>query len=103
MRVQIKFEDGDSEFCDSVQDAIDFLEGCLPASYTFYYIGGYECLRDGTQEAGTATTLEEAQSILDSYEIEYDKSIKDLDELIEAVEPLWEKRNDDGGGSGWIE
>jgi hypothetical protein len=103
MRVQIKFEDGDNEFCDSIEDAIAYLESQLPATYTFYYIGGYECLRDGTKEDGSASTIKEAQNICLGREIEYDDSITDLDEFIEHIEPKWAEYHDDGGGSGWIE
>ena len=35
--------------------------------------------------------------------MEYDKDITDIYKLANTIEDAWEERNDDGGGSGWIE
>ena len=86
-----------------VPKAIEHLESLLPASVTFYHIGGYECLRDGTREDGTFTSIKEVQEFLDEYGIEYPTDIEDFYEFIEAITPAWEEHYDDGGGSGWIE
>ena len=51
-----------------------------------YHIGGYELLRDGTKEDGSVSTVEEAQNFCDSYEIEYDKSKRPIENLM-----IWSK------------
>lgn len=81
---------------------MDKMEEKEDNSITFYHIGGYECLRDGTREDGTVSTLEELQDFADDWEIDYDKSLN-FDELLEIVVKDWGERWDDGGGSGWIE
>ena len=68
----------------------------------FCHIGGYECLRDGTQTE-ICRSLSDVQCVLEDYEIEYDKTIKDPIKLAESIEDEWADRFDDGGGSGWIE
>ena len=69
---------------------------------TLYHIGGYELLRDGTQEE-TFKSLKELQDHLDSYEVDYDENITDFYELAGSIEDKWAESYDDGGGSGWIE
>ena len=86
-----------------VPKAIEHLESLLPASATFYHIGGYECLRDGTCDDGTYTSIKDIKYLLDEREIEYPTDIEDFYEFVEAITPAWEERYDDGGGSGWIE
>lgn len=85
------------------EDAIDYLHNYLPESYTFYHISGYECLRDGTHEDTGITTIEEAKSILDTYEVGYHSTATELSDFIDDIQDAWNNRHDDGGGSGWIE
>lgn len=83
--------------------AIEYLKALLPASATFYHIGGYECLRDGTIEDGTFTSINEVKHFLDEHEIQYPNDIEDFYKFIEVITPIWDNYHDDGGGSGWIE
>ena len=106
MTITITIEDNNEitqkNFCELPQ-AIEYLKALLPASATFYHIGGYECLRDGTIEDGTFTSINEVKNFLDEHEIEYPNDIEDFYEFIEAITPIWDNYHDDGGGSGWIE
>lgn len=68
----------------------------------FCYIGGYECLKDGTQTE-ICKSLKEVQDLLEDIEIDFDKNIKDPIELAKSIESEWIERYNDGGGSGWIE
>jgi len=77
-------------------------EGEAECDVTFYHIGGYELLRDGTKEE-TCNSLKEVQEFLDDVEIEYDETITCGEELAYSVEDKWAERYDDGGGSAWIE
>ena len=83
--------------------AIEYLEALLPASATFYHIGGYERLRDGTREDGTFTSINEVKHFLDEHEIQYPNDIEDFYEFIEVITPIWDNYHNDGGGSGLIE
>lgn len=106
MKITITIEDNNkitNKNFNKLPKAIEYLELLLPASATFYYIGGYECLRDGTKEDGTFTSIEEIQKFLDEYSIKYPTNIKDFYEFVEAITPAWKNRHNDGGGSGWIE
>lgn len=114
IRIEIQSDEIDaSEFFDCAEDAQDWLidhtdlepsgdVDDFAGRITFYHIGGYELLRDGTQEE-TVNSLEELQEFLDEREMEYDKDITDIYKLANTIEDAWEERNDDGGGSGWIE
>lgn len=106
MTITITIEDNNEitqkNFCELPQ-AIEYLKALLPASATFYYIGGYECLCDGTRKDGTFTSIKEVQEFLDEYGIEYPTNIEDFYEFIKAITPAWDNYHDDGGGSGWIE
>ena len=68
----------------------------------FAHIGGYELLRDGTQEE-EINSMKALKELLEDVEFEYDENIKDPVELAKSIESQWEDRYDDGGGSGWIE
>jgi hypothetical protein len=79
-----------------------------PKSITLFYIQGYECLRDGTQEGSSAASIEEFLSIWEVDESELDLTIDpeitDLHKYVKKYfEPYWEEIYNDGGGSGWIE
>ena len=106
MTIAITVEDNNKttqkNFC-KLSQAIEYLEALLPASATFYHIGGYERLRDGTREDGTFTSINEVKNFLDEHEIEYPNDIEDFYEFIEAITPIWDNYHNDGGGSGWIE
>ena len=69
---------------------------------SFCHIGGYELLRDGTKTE-ECTSLSEVQGLLEEWEIEFDKTIKDPIKLAESIEDEWSESWNDGGGSGWIE
>lgn len=86
-----------------IPKVVEYLESSLPPSVTFYYIGGYECLRDGTKEAGTFTSIKEIKEFLDDYGLKYPTDIKDFYEFVEAVTPIWKEYRNEGGGSGWTE
>ena len=68
---------------------------------TFYHIGGYECLSDGTHKDATVVTLKDLQDFMDDYEIEYDAQ-KNFKELLLTAEKEWNEIWDDGGGRGWV-
>lgn len=106
MTITITIEDNNEitqkNFCELPQ-AIEYLKALLPASATFYHIGGYECLRDGTIKDGVFTSINEVKHFLDEHEIQYPNDIEDFYEFVEAITPAWEEHYDDGGGSGWIE
>lgn len=111
IRIQILSDEIDaSEFFDNAEDAQDWLiehtnlepDGDAEQEITFYHIGGYELLRDGTQEE-TVNSLAEMQEFLDDMEMKYDKTITDMYDLADSVEDAWEEMYDGGGGSGWIE
>ena len=111
IRIEIQSDEIDaSEFFDCAEDAQDWLidhtdlehDGVAGDEITLSYIGGYELLRDGTVSE-TVNSLKELQSFLDERQMEYDKDITDLYVLANTIEDAWEERNDDGGGSGWIE
>ena len=68
----------------------------------FCHIGGYECLKDGTQ-IDICKSIDAVRDVLDNYDFEYDKNITDPIALVVSIEKEWEERFDDGGGSGWIE
>lgn len=69
---------------------------------TFYWIGGYELLKDGTHEI-LCIDLKDVQDLADKYEFEYDKNITDHITLADSLVAKWNEYHDDGGGSGWIE
>ena len=69
---------------------------------TFCHIGGYECLKDGTKTE-ICRSLGDIQEFLNDFDIEYDETITDPNELADSVEEEWSEIWDDGGGSGWIE
>ena len=86
------------EFLESYDDSLEI---------TFYRIGGYELLRDGTREE-TCSSFEEVLELLEGWEIELpvnpeDYSEETITDFLEIIEPIWHERFNDGGGSGWIE
>lgn len=86
------------EFLESYDDSLEI---------TFCHIGGYELLRDGTQ-VEICTSFEEVLELLDNYGIELpvnpeDYSHENIGDFLEVIEPIWDERYSDGGGSGWIE
>ena len=86
------------EFLESYDDSLEI---------TFYHIGGYELLRDGTQEE-TCSSFEEVLELLEDYEIELpvnpnDYSEETITDFLDAIKSTWRERFNDGGGSGWIE
>ena len=102
MYILIQIDDNISKF-DSLGEAHEYLKGLSEPSYTFYKIGGYELLKDGTQEIATVESIDEAKEVLDDWGIEYPtKKYFELADFIKDIEPLWESSFEDGGGSGWI-
>ena len=69
---------------------------------TFYHIGGYELLSDGTQTR-ICKSLKDVHDLLKYWDMDFDKNISDPLELVKSIESDWEDSFDDGGGSGWIE
>ena len=86
------------EFLESYDDSLEI---------TFYHISGYELLRDGTREE-TCSSFEGVLNLLEDWEIELpvnpdDYSEETITDFLDAIEPAWRERFNDGGGSGWIE
>lgn len=103
MYILIQIDDKTSKF-NNLKEAQEYLRGFSEPSYTFYKIGGYELLKDGTREIATVESIDEAKEVLDDWGIEYPtKKYYELADFIEDIEPLWESSFKDGGGSGWIE
>ncbi len=104
-----KLDEAGVENIDKDLDFEDTLEGnlydedndCEDGEVTFYHIGGYELLRDGTQEE-SFDDVEDLKEFLNDLEFVFDGDIEDIYELAESVEDAWAARYDDGGGSGWI-
>lgn len=79
--------------------------------WKFEYLGGYECMRDGTQTY-TARSHKKALSYIDEDECFYEVSKQDLDESINKLttdaeaftflEGVWATRHNDGGGWGRV-
>ena len=87
----------------TTEDLLNIIDKLKPkCKITFFHIGGYELLRDGTKEE-TCDSLKEVQNLLEENELEYDTSLTDPIKLAKSVESQWEERYDDGGGSAWIE
>ncbi len=108
MKIHLKYQEDDgnegSEFCDSIEEAIEHLEGLLAPALTFYHIGGYECLRDGTKEDDTIPfTIDALKEFAAEYDLECDYFGDDVDGLLEGVENAWNEYWNEGGGSGWCE
>jgi hypothetical protein len=86
------------EFLESYDDSLEI---------KFCHIGGYELLRDGTQEE-ICTSFEEVLELLHDYEIELPFNIDNyseetITEFLDVIKPVWRERFNDGGGRGWIE
>lgn len=85
------------EFLESYDDSLEI---------TFCHIGGYELLRDGTREE-TCSSFEGVLNLLEDWEIELpvnpdDYSEETITDFLDAIEPAWHERFNDGGGSAWI-
>lgn len=97
-----EFDEYDLHVCRVAQGFANYVTSDSRPKFTFNYIGGYECMKDGTKSK-TLHTLEEVQDHLDDFDIEYDRSISDVKKLVESVIEEWEEMFDDGGGRGWID
>lgn len=85
-------------------ELIEVLEQCgkNKIEINFCWIGGYECMKDGTK-SHICRNLLEVQEFLDDHDIEYDDRITNPHELVDSIECDWEEMKNDGGGRGWIE
>lgn len=85
------------------KELLNIIDNLTPkCKVTFFHIGGYELLKDGTKKE-VLNSLEEIQDFLYESDIDYNKSITDPQKLASSVSEEWEEMCDDGGGSGWIE
>lgn len=101
-KIEITINDETKKF-SNYESALEFLGTVKPFSITFYYIGGYELLRDGTNEWATISNIEQLKDLAREHSFNYDKSETDIRKLLKIIEPQWRDHWDGGGGSGWCE